>query len=211
MNVSHSRTSGNEKNRCRDNQEKPMLVKRHEFLTWWEKAYLPEIIRGLSVTSKHLYRNLFNFIGLPLSKDKKRAIFTTYYPEERIDFPVAYRGRPVLVMDQEGTERCVACGLCEIICPAFCIRIQPGETEAEKERYPVSFSLDMSRCVFCGFCEEVCPKEAIVMSTQCELAVYDRKHLLFEKQQLLVSKAALEKRVDYLRSIYSPSTYVSRS
>ncbi len=169
--------------------------------------YLPEIIRGMLITSRHFYSNLFGFLIKIVLRKKKRPIFTLYYPEEKPNLPPAYRGRPVLVLDVNKTERCVACGLCEIICPAFCIMIQPGETSADKERYPESFTLDMARCVFCGFCEEVCPKEAIVMSSEFELAGYDRQRMLFDKQKLLTPVHQLQDRINYIREIYGRKNY----
>lgn len=171
-------------------------------MTWWERIYLPEIFRGLAVTTRHFIRNLIGFIPALLFKDKKRTIFTVYYPEEKATFPDAYRGRPVLVEDDDGVERCVACGLCEVICPALCIEIQPGESDLDKERYPETFSIDMARCIFCGLCEEVCPKEAIVMSDECEIADRDRKKMLYKKDRLLVPAKKLQKRLNYIKEIY---------
>jgi NADH-quinone oxidoreductase subunit I len=101
----------------------------------------------------------------------------------------------------------VACGLCEAICPAKAISILGGERNV-KERYPVKYTLDMSRCVFCGFCEEVCPKEAIVMSDQySDLTRYNRNNLIFEKDRLMLSVKDAEKRLNYVRNIYSRKNY----
>ena len=85
-----------------------------------------------------------------------RPKFTRQYPEERWNPPSSFRGRPVLV-EEEGVERCVACGLCARVCPALAIEVQASETELAKERYPVKFEINMLRCIFCGFCEEACP------------------------------------------------------
>ena len=184
-----------------------IVVNRNVKMTWWERIYLPEIFRGMSVTSRHFFRNLFGFIPALLDKNKKRKIFTVYYPEERLEYPPAYRGRPVLVLDDDGVERCVACGLCEIVCPAECIEIQPDETELDKERYPEDFSIDMARCIFCGLCEEACPKEAIVMSDECEIADLDRANLLCEKDRLLVPVKKLQKRIDFIQKGYGKWNY----
>tara|TARA_B100000315_G_scaffold142152_1_gene131184 strand:+ start:11816 stop:12370 length:555 start_codon:yes stop_codon:yes gene_type:complete len=184
-----------------------MIVNRNITMTWWERIYLPEIFRGLYVTTTHFFRNMIGFIPALLSKDKKRKIFTVYYPDEKVEYPAAYRGRPVLVLNENGIERCVACGLCEVICPAKCIEIQPAETELEKERYPESFSINMARCIFCGFCEEVCPKEAIVMSDECEIADLDRNNMFYEKDQLLISENKLQKRLNYIKEIYGKWNY----
>ena len=98
------------------------------------------------------------------------------YPEERVDYPDAFRGMPVLVQLDNGQPRCVACGLCEFACPTDCITIVPGELEgAGIERYPEQFDIDMSRCMFCGLCEEACPEEAIVMSREVEIGTFDAR------------------------------------
>lgn len=177
-------------------------------MTFWERLYLPAIFRGMFVTTRHFVRNLTGFIPGFRQKGKKRNIFTVYYPEEKVEYPPAYRGMPVLVKDSKsGEERCVACGLCEIVCPATCIDIQPGETDSDKERYPETFSIDMARCVFCGLCEEVCPKEAIVMSDKFEISELDRSKMLLQKDQLLVTEIEVEERIKYIREIYGAWNY----
>jgi NADH-quinone oxidoreductase subunit I len=150
----------------------PKAVKRREKdLTFWEKIYIPEILKGLSLTFKNMVRPKFTF----------------EYPEEKFVPSGAYRGRPVLVEEDNGEERCVACGLCSRVCPALAIEVQAGETEREKERFPEKFEINMLRCIFCGFCEEVCPEEAIVMSKDYELAFSSRE------------EGILQDRIDFLR------------
>ncbi len=173
-------------------------VKRHEKVGWIERLYVPMIVKGLAVTSRHFFSNLRGFIT-----GKNRTDFVVQYPEERIDYPDAFRGMPVLVQLDNGRPRCVACGLCEFACPTDCISIVPGELhDAAIERYPEVFDIDMSRCMFCGLCEESCPEEAIVMSREVELAGYDRASMLYEKEQLLVPESQLKRRLDFLRSEY---------
>jgi NADH-quinone oxidoreductase subunit I len=184
---------------------KPKKVRKNIELTLWERLYVFEIIRGLCVTTKHFTSNMIGFVVSP--KGKKRSIFTVYYPEEKVTLPPAYRGRPVLVMREDGTEKCVACGLCEKICPASAISIVAGEKE-NADRYPVSYTLDMSRCVYCGYCEEVCPKEAIVMSSEYQgLAERDRSRLRYPKEALLRSEESVKDRIEYIRRIYSKCNY----
>ena len=72
-----------------------------------------------------------------------RPKFTMEYPEVKFDPPASYRGRPVLVQEEHGVERCVACGLCSRVCPALAIEVQAAETEMEKERYPEKFEINM--------------------------------------------------------------------
>ena len=109
----------------------------------------------------------------------------------------------MLVALEDGSPRCVACGLCEFACPTDCIAIVPGELEgAGIERHPVEFDIDMSRCMFCGLCEEACPEEAIVMSRLVEIAGYDRASMHFRKDDLLVPAKDLERRLHFLRGEY---------
>jgi NADH-quinone oxidoreductase subunit I len=184
---------------------RPKKVRKNMDLTLWEKLYVFEVARGLCITTKHFASNMFGFVVPP--KGKKRSVFTVYYPEEKVTLPPAYRGRPVLVMRQDGSERCVACGLCEKICPACAISIVAAE-KPNAERYPLSYTLDMSRCVVCGYCEEVCPKEAIVMSSEYQgLAETDRSKMLYSKDQLLRSEESVKDRIAFVRRIYSKCNY----
>lgn len=186
---------------------KPKMVRKNIELTLWEKLYVFEIIRGLYTTTRHFVGNMIGFVFPP--KGEKRSIFTVYYPEEKVTLPIAYRGRPVLVMHKDGTEKCVACGLCEKVCPASAIAIVAGERGGDAtDRYPVSYTLDMARCVYCGYCEEVCPKEAIVMSAEYEgLAERERSNLRYPKEKLLRSEESVKGRIDYIRRIYSKCNY----
>jgi NADH-quinone oxidoreductase subunit I len=173
-------------------------VKRQEKLGWIERLYVPMILKGLWVTSAHFFRNLAGLIS-----GKRTGTFVVEYPEERVDYPDAFRGMPVLVQLENGQPKCVACGLCEFACPTDCISIVPGELEGSRiERYPEAFDIDMSRCMFCGLCEEACPEEAIVMSREVELATYDRDSMLYDKERLLVPEKLLERRLGFLRSEY---------
>ncbi|MFQ5561828.1 MAG: NuoI/complex I 23 kDa subunit family protein [Nitrospinota bacterium] len=189
-----------------DSHLKAKLVRENINLTFWEWLYLPEIIHGLWVTSTHFFKNMFGFVSPP--KGKKRLIPTIYYPEEKPEIPDAYRGRPTLVAFDNGNEKCVACGLCEKICPADAIFILGAERGDEAERYPKTWDLDLSRCIFCGFCEEVCPKEAIVMSDIYEdLATYSRKDMVVPKEKLMVKEKDLQAKLAYVRRIYDKCNY----
>jgi NADH-quinone oxidoreductase subunit I len=173
-------------------------VNRRERMGWLERLYVPMIAVGLVVTARHFFRNLRGFVT-----GKRRSDFVVQYPEERVDFPDAFRGMPVLVQLENGQPRCVACGLCEFACPTDCISIVPGEIEGARiERYPEVFDIDMSRCMFCGLCEEACPEEAIVMSREVELASFDRESMVYDKEKLLVPEPLLKRRLDFLRAEY---------
>ena len=185
---------------------KPKRVRKNLDLTQWEKLYVFEIVRGLSVTTRHFASNMLGFVIKP--NGRKRSIFTVYYPEEKVTLPPAYRGRPVLVMRRDGTEKCVGCGLCERMCPASAISIVTGERENAEDRYPVSYTIDMSRCVYCGYCEEVCPKEAVVMSSEYEgLADLNRSNMVCAKEKLLRSEESVKGRIEYIRRAYSKCNY----
>jgi NADH-quinone oxidoreductase subunit I len=151
-------------------------------LNFWERIYLPEIAKGLGLTLKQMFK----------------PTFTRQYPEERWIPEGSYRGRPVLVQEEDG-ERCVACGLCSRVCPALAIEVRAAETTADKERYPEKFEINMLRCIYCGFCEEVCPEEAIVMSKDYELVFGSQEEGILGKDKLLVPVAQLQERLEFLR------------
>jgi NADH-quinone oxidoreductase subunit I len=149
-------------------------------LTFWEKIYLPSIFAGLLITFKHFRRMLSGQTHVVMQ-----------YPEEKWDshMPEHYRGAPTLVKDEHGRERCVACQLCEFICPPKCIKIKPGQLPEESkfskvEKYPQEFDIDMARCIFCGLCEEVCPEQAIFLLKDYAITGTTRKEMVHHKQKL---------------------------
>jgi NADH-quinone oxidoreductase subunit I len=158
-----------------------VILKRAE-LTWAERIYLPEILRGLRMT-----------LGKMFQKPMTRR-----YPEEPLPKDAVTRGQPRLVVKDDGNIACVSCGLCEAACPAYAITIDGMETDRTIEREPERFDIDMLRCILCGFCEEACPKDAIFMSDELELADYTRGALVYDIEKLKRPKAALQKRIDYV-------------
>ena len=157
--------------------------KRKKDFNFFEKLYIPEIVKGLALTFKNM----------------RKPKVTMEYPEVKFQPPSSYRGRPVLVLEENGVERCVACGLCSRVCPALAIEVQAAETNIDKERFPEKFEINMIRCIFCGFCEEVCPEEAIVMSKDYELVFQKRSDAVFGKDKLLVPIDQLKDRLEFLR------------
>ncbi len=154
-----------------------------ERLNFWERLYLPEIVRGLGVTFKQMV---------------KFPKFTRQYPEERFEPKGSYRGRPVLVLEESG-ERCVACGLCSRVCPSLAIEVQAADTSKDKERYPAIFEINMLRCIYCSYCEDVCPEEAIVMSKDYDIVFTNQQQAILSKEQLLVPVEKLQDRLEFLR------------
>ena len=114
---------------------------------------------------------------------KRKA--TVLYPEEKPKLPARWRGRIVLTRNANGRERCVACYLCSTVCPVDCISLQRAET-ADGRFYPEYFRINFSRCIFCGFCEEACPTYAIQLTPDFEMCEYNRKNLVYEKEDLLI-------------------------
>ena len=120
-----------------------------------QRVYLPEVIRGLGVTAKHFFANLFS----------RKYTVTVEYPEQKLKYPERNRGLHRLMLRDDGHVRCVACMLCPTVCPAHCITIVPEETGNNNEKRPRIFEIDELRCVVCGLCVEACPCDAIRMDS----------------------------------------------
>src|SRR6201986_1307168 len=145
-------------------------------MTLGERIYIPAIAKGLGITLGHIF--------------KKKA--TISYPEEKRPFSPVFRGLHVLNRDEQGAERCTACGLCALACPAEAITMEaaerkPGEEKLYKEeKYAAKYEINMLRCIFCGFCEEACPKDAIYLSETFAPSNYTRKGFIYGKEELLI-------------------------
>src|SRR5689334_16821340 len=114
---------------------------------------------------------------------------TVNYPYQKVPMFPKYRGKQVLMRDENGLEKCVACGLCSVACPADAIYLEPAENDGTVmagPRYASIYQIHKTRCIFCGYCEEACPVSAIFMGKDYELAVYSKDDFIWDKTDLLV-------------------------
>ncbi len=145
-------------------------------MNWIEKIYLWNIFKGMLITFRHIF--------------KKKV--TIQYPEQKRPFSPVFRGLHILNRDEEGRERCTACGLCAVACPAEAITMEAAERLPNEEhlyreeKYAARYEINMLRCIFCGLCEEACPKDAIYLSETFAPANYSRKSFIYSKNDLLI-------------------------
>ncbi len=166
---------------------KTKVIKR-PVLNFWQKAYFPEVFRGVWITGRHFWKNLFFHIMHRLGFFKAiRAAVTILYPEEKRGLAPRSRTRHRLTQRLDGSPRCVACMMCETVCPARCIYIVAEEhPDPVIEKRPASFTIDLGKCVYCGFCVEACPVDAIRMDTQIlDIAALSRQGMILEMPELL--------------------------
>ena len=135
-----------------------------------KQFFLTDIVKG------HLYvlRQMF-----------KKPV-TIMYPEEKTPISPRFRGEHALRRYPNGEERCIACKLCEAICPAQAITIE-AEPREDGSRRTTRYDINMVKCIYCGLCEEACPVDAIVEGPNMEFAVDDRRKLLYTKEKLLAN------------------------
>ncbi|KAL8375863.1 hypothetical protein RB595_007136 [Gaeumannomyces hyphopodioides] len=115
-----------------------------------------------------------------------RPPYTIYYPFEKGPISPRFRGEHALRRYPSGEERCIACKLCEAICPAQAITIE-AEERMDGSRRTTRYDIDMTKCIYCGFCQESCPVDAIVESPNAEYATETREELLYNKEKLLAN------------------------
>jgi len=149
------------------------MLKR-AFKTW----FLWELLIGLSVTGRYFF--------------KKKI--TVEYPEEKTPLSPRFRGLHALRRYESGEERCIACKLCEVVCPALAITIESEERD-DGSRRTTRYDIDFSKCIYCGFCQEACPVDAIVETHEFEYATETRAELYYDKEMLLAVGDRYEKQI----------------
>ena len=110
---------------------------------------------------------------------------TINYPYEKMPLSPRFRGEHALRRYPNGEERCIACKLCEAVCPAHAITIEAGPRNDDGTRRTTRYDIDMVKCIYCGLCEEACPVDAIVEGPNFEFATQSREELIYDKQKLL--------------------------
>jgi NADH-quinone oxidoreductase subunit I len=139
---------------------------------------LSELLKGMKLTGKYMFA---------------RKI-TVQYPEEKTPMSPRFRGLHALRRYENGEERCIACKLCEAVCPAMAITIE-SEKRADGTRRTTRYDIDLTKCIFCGFCEESCPVDSIVETHIHEYHGEKRGDLYFTKEMLLAVGDRYEKEV----------------
>lgn len=149
--------------------------------------FLLDLIKGLALTGRYLFA---------------RKI-TIQFPEEKTPLSPRFRGLHALRRYPNGEERCIACQLCEAVCPALAITIE-SETCDDGSRRTTRYDIDLTKCIFCGFCEEACPVDAIVETHILEYHGEKRGDLYFTKEMLLAIGDRYETKIEAARTADAP-------
>ena len=140
---------------------------------------LLELLQGLGLTMAYMFK----------------PKYTMRYPMEHIPKSNRFRGLHALRRYPNGEERCIACKLCEAICPAQAITIEAGPRRNDGTRRTTRYDIDMVKCIYCGFCQEACPVDAIVEGPNAEFATETREELYFDKDRLLANGNRWEREI----------------
>lgn len=137
-----------------------------------------DLLRGMRVTGKYFWKRKF----------------TVQYPEEKTPVSPRFRGLHALRRYPNGEERCIACKLCEAVCPALAITID-SEPRADGSRRTTLYEIDLFKCIYCGLCEESCPVDSIVLTQQSEYHFENRGENIMTKEKLLAIGDKYEKEI----------------
>ena len=165
-------------------------MKRREEMSFLERVYIIEVVKGVVLTTGKLLRNLvLHVFGIQRNFAHQPA--TIHYPNERRAYPERFRGQHRLTLNTEGDIKCTACYLCATACPAKCIYIEAAEhDDSEVEKFPHRYEIDTLLCIYCGYCVEACPVDAIRMDTGMHPEVYPPDPRMFiEDKEIFMQRS----------------------
>ena len=149
---------------------------------------LVELLQGMAVTIRYMFK----------------PKYTMRFPMEHIPKSNRFRGLLALRRYENGEERCIACKLCESVCPALAITIDSAPRESDGQRRTTRFDIDLFKCIYCGFCEEACPVDSIVLTSVLEYHFEQRGENVVNKQKLLAIGTRFEEQIAADRALDAP-------